>query len=152
MDKEREKNVCYSNRKRIKINHPGAKICGYFHRLFYFDFAQWAHGSEMTGPLEYEGTAVWPEGGFATVPFSVEVTARYADGVRLLMKNGDKGVRFDGDEGWIHLTDAGDIAAEPKSILAARDVPRVDWAFMGGHVRNFLECIKSRKATASCTW
>ena len=115
----------------------------------YFDFAQWAHDSEMAGPVEYEGTGVWPGDGFANVPFVVNVEARYADGVRLLIKCGGKGVRFDGDRGWIHLTDDGDITAEPKSILKGRSVPRVDWSLMGGHVRNFLECVKSRKLTAS---
>ncbi|HUT92550.1 MAG TPA: Gfo/Idh/MocA family oxidoreductase [Thermoguttaceae bacterium] len=115
----------------------------------YFDFAQWVHGSELSGPVEFEGTGVWPEGGFATVPFEVDVEARYADGVRLLMKGGTKGVRFDGDEGWIHLSDEGEITAEPKSILTARTVPRVNWAFMEGHVRNLLECIKTRRRTAS---
>ena len=115
----------------------------------YFDFAQWAHDSELSGPVEYEGTAVWPDGGFAEVPFSVDVKARYADGVRLLMKNGPKGVRFDGDGGWIQLSDGGEITAEPKSVLAARSVPRVHWAFMAGHVGNFLDCIKSRRLTAA---
>jgi len=115
----------------------------------YFDFAQWVHRSELSGPVEFEGTAVWPEGGFATVPFSVDVEARYADGVRLLMTNGSKGVRFDGDAGWIHITDFGEITAEPRSILRARDVPRVAWSYMGGHVRNFLDCIRSRKPAAS---
>ncbi len=115
----------------------------------YFDFAQWGHNSEMSGPTEYEGTAVWPKGGFTNVPFSVDVEARYADGVRLLMKNGSKGVRFDGDAGWIHLTDAGEITAEPKAILSARFVPQVSWSFMTGHVRNFLDCVKSRKLTAA---
>jgi len=115
----------------------------------YFDFAQWAHDSEMSGPVEYEGTAQWPGDGFATVPFGVNVTARYADGVALRVIMGAKGVRFDGDEGWIHLTDGGDITAEPRSILKARSVPRVNWAYMHGHVRDFLECVKSRKLTAS---
>jgi predicted dehydrogenase len=115
----------------------------------YFDFAQWAHDSEMIGPAEFEGTAVWPEGGFAEVPSSVDVEARYADGVRLLMKNGAKGVRFDGDAGWIHITDGGEMTAQPESILTARSVPSVSWAFMGDHVRNFLDCIKSRRLTAS---
>ena len=113
------------------------------------DFAQWAHDSEMTGPVEYEGTGAFPDDGFANVPFDVNVQARYADGVRLLIRCGDKGVRFDGDQGWIHLSDDGTITAEPKSILKARAVPRVDWSYMGGHVRNFLECIKSRKLTVS---
>ena len=62
---------------------------------------------------------------------------------------GDKGVRFDGDAGWIHCSDGGDITAEPKSILHQRAAPRVDWAFMGDHVRNFLDCVKSRKLAAS---
>jgi predicted dehydrogenase len=115
----------------------------------YFDFAQWARDSEMSGPTEFEGTAVWPEGGFTNVPFSVDVQARYDDGVRLLMTNGPKGVRFDGDAGWIHLADGGEITAEPKSILSARAVPRVNWAFMAGHVRNFLDCIKSREPTVA---
>jgi predicted dehydrogenase len=116
----------------------------------YFDFAQWAHQSELSGPIEYEGTGVWPpEGGLAEVPFDVNVEARYADGVRLVIRCGDKGVRFDGDGGWIHCSDFGDITAEPKWILRERSVPRVDWAFMNDHVRNFLECIKSRKLANS---
>ena len=115
----------------------------------YFDFAQWAADTESTGPLEYEGTGVWPKGRFTQVPFSVNVKARYANGVRLLMTNGEKGVRFDGDEGWVRLVDKGEITAEPRSILAPRTVPGVHWSFMVGHVRNFLDCIKSRRLTAS---
>jgi predicted dehydrogenase len=115
----------------------------------YFDFAQWANDTELSGPLEYEGTAVWPEGGFAEVPFSVNVEARYANGVRLLMTNGEKGVRFDGDEGWVRLVDDGEITAEPRSILASRSVPGIHWSFMTGHVRNFLDCVRSRRLTAS---
>lgn len=116
----------------------------------YFDFAQWAHQSELSGPIEYEGTGVWPPaGGLAEVPFDVNVEAGYADGVRVVIRCGDKGVRFDGDRGWIHCSDFGDITAQPKWILRERSVPRVDWAFMGDHVRNFLECIKSRKLANS---
>jgi predicted dehydrogenase len=115
----------------------------------YFDFAQWARDSETTGPIEYEGTAVWPDDGFANVPFVVDVEARYADGVRLAIKNGPKGVRFDGDGGWIQCLDEGAISAEPASILEGRPVPRVSWMFMEAHIRNFLECIRSRKLTVS---
>ena len=115
----------------------------------YFDFAQWAHDSEFSGPVSYEGSAQWPRGGFANVPFGVEVEARYADGVRLRMASGPKGVRFDGDEGWIDCTDDGTITAEPRSILRARSVPHVGWTYMHGHIRNFLECVKSRRPTAS---
>lgn len=115
----------------------------------YFDFAQWAHDTEFSGPVEFAGTGVGPQGGFSDVPFEVNVEARYADGVKLLIKNGPKGVRFDGDAGWIHLSDEGELTAEPKSILATRQRPAVNWAYMGGHVRNFLDCIKSRRLTVS---
>jgi hypothetical protein len=116
----------------------------------YLDIAQWAHNSEFSGPVEFEGEATWPEpGGFANVPFVVRVEARYADGVRILMDSGDKGVRFDGDEGWVKISDAGEITAEPKSILRTKAAPRVDWSNMNDHVRNFLDCIRSRRLTAS---
>ena len=116
----------------------------------YLDIAQWAHNSELSGPIEFEGEATWPEpGGIANVPFVVNVQARYADGVRILMDSGDKGVRFDGDEGWMKISDAGEITAEPVSILRAKAAPHVDWANMNDHVRNFLDAIKSRRLTAS---
>ncbi len=115
-----------------------------------FDFAQWAHDSEGTGPVEYEGRAVFPEDGFADVPFDVEVEARYADGVRLRMDCKQKRTRFDGDEGWIELTDdTGAIRAEPASILAGVDVPKYDWSRLKNHIRDFLDCIRSRGRTAS---
>jgi predicted dehydrogenase len=116
----------------------------------YLDIAQWAHGSELSGPVEFEGDATWPEpGGIANVPFAVNVRARYADGVQIVMNSGDKGVRFDGDEGWVQISDAGEITAEPASILRNRAVPRVDWSLMSDHVRNFLDAIKTRRLTAS---
>ncbi|MBN2309336.1 MAG: Gfo/Idh/MocA family oxidoreductase [Candidatus Hydrogenedentes bacterium] len=116
----------------------------------YFDFAQWAHDSEDTGPLTYRGTGVWPDGGFAEVPFTVDVEAQYADGVRLVMQCGKcKEVHFQGDEGWINCTDEGVLTAEPASILRERAASQVSWTFMGGHVRNFLECMRTRRRTVS---
>jgi len=116
----------------------------------YLDIAQWAHNSEFSGPVEFEGEATWPEpGGLANVPFAVNVQARYADGVRIIMNSGPKGVRFDGDEGWVQISDAGEITAEPVSILRAKAAPRVDWSLMNDHVRNFLDAIKTRRLTAS---
>lgn len=115
----------------------------------YFDLAQWAHDSEKSGPVSFEGTAVWPDDGFTETPITFNVEARYADGVRMLIRNGRKGVRFVGDEGWIHILDEGEIDANPASLLKTRSAPSVSWKFMNDHVRNFLDCIKSRKPTAS---
>ena len=115
----------------------------------YLEFAQWAHDSELTGPVEFEGEGVFPDDGFATVPFAINVRARYADGVVIRMDSGAKGTRFDGSEGWIRLSDEGVITAQPRSILKARAVPSFHWSFMAGHVRNFLDCMRSRKLAAS---
>jgi len=115
----------------------------------YFDFAQWTHDSELSGPIEYEGRAVWPDDGFANVPFEVDVEARYADRVRLLIKMGPKGVRFDGDTGWIHLSDEGVIAAEPAAVLEGLTVPRVSWEFMDEHIADLIDAMRTRRPTAS---
>lgn len=45
---------------------------------------------------------------------------------------------FDGDEVWLHVTDGGQTTGEPKSLVS-QSVPRVHWAVMGGHVRDFLD-------------
>jgi predicted dehydrogenase len=115
----------------------------------YFEFAQWAHNSELSGPVEFQGEGEFPDDGFANVPFKVNVEARYADGVRILMNSGVKAVRFDGDDGWIHITDEGEITAGPGSVLEGLRVPNVHWSYMAGHIRDFLNCIRSRKLTAS---
>jgi hypothetical protein len=65
------------------------------------------------------------------------------------MNSNDKTVRFEGDDGWIHITDVGEITAGPKSVLEDLHVPMVHWSYMKGHIRNFLDCIRSRKLTDS---
>jgi len=116
----------------------------------YFDTIQWAHQSETSGPRFFEGTAVWPpKDMFAQTPYNFNVVAQYDDGVKVIVKKGEKGIRFEGDEGWIHISDAGVLRAEPQSILMDRKIDKQSWRFMGGHVRNFLDCMRSRQLTAS---
>jgi len=116
----------------------------------YFDLVQWAHQSEMTAPRWFEGTAVWPpKDMFAQVPYDFHVVAQYDDGVKLIIQEGDKGVRFEGEEGWIHISDAGSLRAKPQSILSDRKIDQQSWTFMHGHIRNFLDCIRSRQRTVS---
>lgn len=116
----------------------------------YLETAQWAHQSERSGPVEFEGTAQFPEGGFANVPFVIHVTARYPDGVEICMDSGEKAVRFEGEEGWIRVDDLGGITAEPRSILRARrTVAGIGYTYMAGHIRNFLDCVRTRQLPAS---
>ena len=125
------------------------------------DLAQMANDSEMTSPVEYEGTAVYPKSGFCNVPVALHVEARYADGVKLIMydkktpdiwpnMNTQLSVKFEGDEGWVYVDDGGNVDASPKSLLENRKFERQQWidaANWQGHHRNFLDCVKSRAQT-----
>lgn len=116
----------------------------------YFDTIQWAHDSEMDAPRTFEGRAVMPRKGWiAQTPVEFRVEARYEDGVKLIARKGAEGILFQGNEGWIHITDGGALSANPQSILADRKIEEQGWAFMDDHIQNFLECIRSRELTVS---
>ncbi len=125
------------------------------------DLAQMANDSETTGPVEYEGTAKFPDKGFCNVPITLHVETRYADGVRLIMYdtktpdiwpnlNTQLSVKFEGTEGWVYVDDGGNVDAHPKSLLANRKFEKQQWtdsANWQGHHRNFLDCVKTRART-----
>jgi hypothetical protein len=103
------------------------------------DLCQWAADADATAPVEYE-----PKGG--------QLHARYASGVKLVLRNdgwlplGSCPVRFEGETGWVETADNGDLAASSDALLARKG------AKIGGypadfHVRNFLDCVKSRGQT-----
>lgn len=110
------------------------------------DLAQWGHNSEFSGPVEYEGWAVFPREGLFNTPVYYGVTATYADGVRLVFHDYDpRAVKFEGDAGWISVDDFGTLKAEPRSILEQARVPQEDYAHWNPHHRNFLDCMRSRE-------
>ena len=112
----------------------------------YLETGQWARGDEFTGPVEFEGEAVFrSDGGINNIPYDYHVRARYPDGVRIRMDPGPKGLRFSGDKGWIHLTDLGVITANPGAVLEGLTPPEASWHIQAPHIRNFLDCMRTRK-------
>lgn len=116
----------------------------------YTDLAQWALQRDDTGPVTYEGTATWKPEAFSETPVTAECCCTYADGVKIVIRSSgafrDRYIRFEGSEGWIQVDDeTNNISAEPKSILQARSETTPGWAQTGDHVRNWLDCIKSRR-------
>ncbi|MBI1898661.1 MAG: Gfo/Idh/MocA family oxidoreductase [Acidobacteria bacterium] len=116
------------------------------------DLCQWVGGFDATTPIEFE-----PQGMGADTPYSVH--CRYANGLKLVMR--DKGflglgschVRFEGDAGWVETADGGKIEASGNLRSEGLDVARSDATT--NHVRNFVDCVKSRKqpranALAAC--
>ena len=103
------------------------------------DLCQWAADADGTAPVEY-----WPQDG--------QLHARYASGVKLVLRNegwlplGSCPVRFEGATGWVETGDNGDLATSSETLLAGRG------AKIGGypadfHVRDFLDCVRSRGQT-----
>ena len=104
------------------------------------DLCQWANDADTTAPIEYE-----------IMNDKFDVTARYANGTKLIIRTGLRfgtcPVRFEGDEGWVETGDSGQIETYPVSLLQERK-------FLGGypadnHVREFLDCLKSRRQPIS---
>ncbi|MHB8973228.1 MAG: Gfo/Idh/MocA family protein [Pirellulaceae bacterium] len=102
------------------------------------DLCQWANGSDDTAPVEFNP----PENG--------QLVARYANGVKLVLRNegwlplGSCPVRFEGDQGWIETGDSGKFVLSSPALLAGRKVAEIDGYPATFHVRDFLNCVKSR--------
>ncbi|MGL4942440.1 MAG: Gfo/Idh/MocA family protein [Thermoguttaceae bacterium] len=116
-----------------------------------FDVVHWALGLDTGGPVE-----ITPR------PIAPYITYKYDGGVELQVIHGRLdpnvheipkgfdpntviqvfGALFVGDDGWIHVGRQGYLTSYPTSI--AKDRPsRYEGHF--SHVRNWLDCIKTRK-------
>ncbi len=102
------------------------------------DLCQWANNADDTAPVEYNP----PEGD--------QVVERYANGVKLVIRNegwlplGSCPVRFEGDTGWVETGDGGKLVLSSPALLAGRKVPEIGGYPATFHVRDFLNCVKSR--------
>ena len=103
------------------------------------DLCQWANNADHTAPVEYE-------------PKDGQLHARYANGVKLIMRNdgwlkmGSCPVRFEGETGWVETGDNADMAASTDALLVGRGAKIAGYP-ADLHVRNFLDCVKTRGLT-----
>jgi predicted dehydrogenase len=113
------------------------------------DLCQWAVGADNTAPVEYNP------------PKNNRVVARYANGVKLVIREdgwlplGSCPVRFEGDDGWVEAGDSGKMVLSSPALLAGRKVAEIGGYPATFHVRDFLNCVKSRSqpkanAEAAC--
>jgi predicted dehydrogenase len=102
------------------------------------DLCQWAGQKDHTAPVDYT-----PEGS--------GVVAHYDDGLKMVMRVdgwmglGTCSVRYEGDEGWIETGDSGKFAIYPESLRTERTVFTRAGTDPTTHIRNFLNCVKTRK-------
>jgi predicted dehydrogenase len=112
------------------------------------DLCQWAVGDAMT-PVEYDP----PDNG--------QLVARYPNGVKLVLREtgwiplGSCPVRFEGEEGWVEAGDSGKLVVSSPELMAGRIVAEIGGYPATFHVRDFLDCVKTRgkpkgNAEAAC--
>jgi len=111
------------------------------------DLCQWAADADATAPVEYE-------------PGDGAILARYANGIQLVMRKagfnkegdwlgfGTCPVRFEGDDGWVEAGDMGKIATADPALLSGRMPPEGAGTDPTKHVREFVDCVKSRAKPA----
>lgn len=125
------------------------------------DIALWGAGPELGPPLEVEGIGTIPDHGACDTATTWRVAVTYGGGMMIDFRAHpapdewrerygrirDHGTVFEGTEGWVHVDRAG-MNAHPKSLLNAGAEPgEIRLCRSPGHVRNFLDCVKSRART-----
>lgn len=140
------KDRCHFNFRWI-WDYSGGIICDWGTHLF--DTAQWANDTEHSGPVEIEGTGTHWEGGLFNTVKEYDVTFRYANGVEMTCKPGNPSIKFVGTDGWVGNRGwCGRLEASSEEILKSTIGPNELHLYTnpGGEHRDFLDCVKSRKA------
>jgi predicted dehydrogenase len=140
---------CHWNFRWI-LDYSGGQVTDW--GAHHIDIAQWGMGTDDTGPVEVEGRGVFPEDGLWDAAVDYRFGCTYANGVKLLVgcnHHVKQGVRFIGDQGWVHVTRKG-VEASKESLLKEVfgpdeiHLPRPTGDHRQGHRTDFLKCIKSR--------
>lgn len=131
------------------------------------DIALWGADRELAGIVEVEGTGVFPTVGACDTATNWNVILDWpGSGVKIdfrgtggrngpaptpwrrrYPKAGGHGTVFEGTEGWVHVR-RGFLDGQPESLLQSKVGPdEVRLYESNDHIRNFLECVRSRAAT-----
>jgi hypothetical protein len=98
-------------------------------------------GSGVT--LRFEGTPNTPNTGAP----ACDIWAHRDEWSKRYRRIADHGTAFEGTDGWVHV-DRGGINLQPESLIDVNeDACTVHLTKSPDHVRNFLDCVKSRAST-----
>ncbi len=110
------------------------------------DVCQWAADADGTTPVEYEAIS------------DSLIHAKYANGIKLVMSLSSRDgagdwtpglgscpVKFVGDEGWVEAGDFKLMAASDPKLLKGKTYDQITGTDPVMHVRNFLDCVKTRE-------
>jgi predicted dehydrogenase len=112
------------------------------------DITHWALGMDKAGPIKAEAVG-WtpPETDIYNTPHLYTIRCEYPGGITsAISTENELGLKIVGEDGWVYARrghlEASDVRWKKRSFdpgpVKAYDSP--------GHVRNFLDCVRSRKA------
>jgi predicted dehydrogenase len=127
------------------------------------DIAFWGGGENATTPLTIEGKGMWPTKGVCDTAMNWNVVMKYDSGLTMNFtgdpfpeewrkrygRTTSHGTAFEGTDGWVHVDRSG-INAHPKELLQTElGSSAVRLPESNNHVRNLLDCVKTRGKTVS---
>ncbi len=121
------------------------------------DIALWGAEDLLAGPIEVEGTGIFPDEGLCDTATYWNVKLNYASGVTInflsnpppkewsnrYKKISGHGTAFEGTKGWIHVNRSG-MNVSDESIKLSGGPNDIKLYESTNHTRNFLDCVKSR--------
>ncbi len=119
------------------------------------DIAHWGMNCDDTGPVEVQGKGVFPEDGLWNAAVDYDFECLYNSGLPMRVASNNhlpQGIRFIGEAGWVHVTRT-DLKTNPADLRKASigpneiHLPKPAGDNREGHRRDFLDCVKTRRAT-----
>lgn len=110
------------------------------------DLAQLGNGTDHTGPVSIEAKGWDDAHGLYNAPMSFEFENTYANGVRMIggTARSPRGVRFEGEEGWIFLrVHEGTLEASDEKLLKLDPTTfKLQLGRTASHEQNFVDAVK----------
>lgn len=111
------------------------------------DIAHWGLGMDKSGPEKVEAIDwTFPETDIYNTAVDYEIRCQYRDGVTTSISNKHPmGVKWIGTEGWMSVSRSSMDASNRDWIRESFDRGKIKAVVSNNHIRNFLDCIESRK-------
>ena len=115
------------------------------------DIAQWGLGTDLSGPVSFEGSAPNDREGIYDTPKSYKIECEYANGIKMTVANDGNGVRMGtkwiGENGeWVWVN-RGQFDASSRALREGRIEAGEIRLRSPGHHRQFIDCVKNRAVT-----
>ena len=111
------------------------------------DIAQWGAGTERTGPVEIKASGRFHDDKVWNVLEEFTAWYKFANGVELFYEMGTPHVRFEGEKGWIQVSDAGKLSASDPALLRDKVRPDEIKYPLRPEKTDFIQAMKTRGET-----